>query len=43
MGLDGARAMAQRKVDEAREHLAGAGLLTGVLDGFTRFVVDRAS
>jgi geranylgeranyl pyrophosphate synthase len=43
MGLDGARAMAQRKVDEARGHLARAGLLTETLDGFTRFVVDRAS
>jgi geranylgeranyl pyrophosphate synthase len=43
MGLEGARTMARRKVDEAREHLAHAGLLTSVLDGFTRFVVDRAS
>jgi geranylgeranyl pyrophosphate synthase len=43
MGLDGARTMAQRKVNEAREHLARAGLLTNVLDGFARFVVDRAS
>jgi geranylgeranyl pyrophosphate synthase len=43
MGLDGARAMATRKVDEARGHLARAGLLTDSLEGFTRFVVDRAS
>ena len=43
MGLDAARAMANRKVDEARGHLARAGLLTDALDGFTRFVVDRAS
>ena len=43
MGLDVAREMARRKVDEARGHLSRAGLLTGDLDGFTRFVVDRAS
>ena len=43
MGLDGAREMAHRKVDEARGHLAGAGLLTDDLDAFARFVVDRAS
>ena len=43
MGLDAARAMANRKVDEARGHLGRAGLLTDALDGFTRFVVDRAS
>jgi geranylgeranyl pyrophosphate synthase len=43
MGLDGAREMANRKVDEARSHLAGAGLLTDELNAFTSFVVDRAS
>jgi geranylgeranyl pyrophosphate synthase len=43
VGLDGARDMAFRKVEEARNHLAAAGLLTPDLDGFTRFVVDRAS
>jgi geranylgeranyl diphosphate synthase, type II len=43
MGLDGAREMAKRKVDEARAHLARAGLLTDSLESFTRFVVDRAS
>ena len=43
MGLDAARAMANRKVEEARGHLARAGLLTDTLDGFTRFVVARAS
>jgi geranylgeranyl pyrophosphate synthase len=43
MGLDGARRMALRKVDEARGHLSRAGLLTDTLEDFTRFVVDRAS
>ena len=43
MGLDEARRMAERKVDEARGYLARAGLLTDTLDGFTSFVVDRAS
>jgi geranylgeranyl pyrophosphate synthase len=43
MGLDAARNMARGKVEEAREHLSRASLLTGDLDGFTRFVVDRAS
>jgi geranylgeranyl diphosphate synthase type II len=43
MGLDGARDMARRKVEEARRHLAGAHLLTEPLESFTRFVVDRAS
>jgi geranylgeranyl pyrophosphate synthase len=43
MGLAGARDMANHKVEEARGHLARAGLLTEALDGFTRFVVDRAS
>jgi geranylgeranyl pyrophosphate synthase len=43
MGLEVARGMANGKVDEARGHLARAGLLTDDLNGFTRFVVDRAS
>ena len=43
MGLDAARAMAVRKVDEARGHLAQAGILTDDLAGFSSFVVDRAS
>jgi geranylgeranyl pyrophosphate synthase len=43
MGLENARGMAQRKVEEARAHLARESLLTSDLEGFTRFVVDRAS
>jgi geranylgeranyl pyrophosphate synthase len=43
MGLESARAMAVRKVDEALDHLSRAGLLTDDLAGFARFVVDRAS
>jgi farnesyl diphosphate synthase/geranylgeranyl diphosphate synthase type II len=43
MGLDGARHMAQRKVEEALGTLAGTGLLTDTLRGFASFVVDRAS
>jgi geranylgeranyl pyrophosphate synthase len=43
MGLDAARDMAEKKVGEARDHLGRAGLLTDTLDGFARFVVNRAS
>ena len=43
MGLDGARAMAMRKMDEALSALARAGLLTDTLRGFAHFVVERAS
>ena len=43
MGLDGARDMATRKVDEALGALTRAGMLTDTLSGFARFVVDRAS
>ena len=43
MGLDGARAMAKRKVDEALGGLSRAGLLTDTLRGFAHFVVERAS
>lgn len=43
IGLESARAMASRKVEEALGHLARADLLTDDLAGFARFVVDRAS
>ena len=43
MGLDGARDMAKRKVDEALGALSKAGLLTDTLRGFSHFVVERAS
>jgi geranylgeranyl pyrophosphate synthase len=43
MGLENARAMAGRKVEEARAHLARESLLTSDLEGFTRFVVHRVS
>jgi geranylgeranyl diphosphate synthase, type II len=43
MGLEAARSLAQRKVDEARAHLAAAGILTDDLGAFAGFVVDRAS
>ena len=43
MGLEQARAMARRKVDEATSALADADLLTDTLRDFARFVLDRAS
>ncbi|HET9425993.1 MAG TPA: polyprenyl synthetase family protein [Gemmatimonadaceae bacterium] len=43
VGLGPARAMAERKVEEARNHLAAAGILTDALAGFARFVVQRES
>ncbi|MEO5567743.1 MAG: polyprenyl synthetase family protein [Gemmatimonadaceae bacterium] len=43
MGLEAARAMAQRKVGEARDYLTNEGILTDDLAGFASFVVDRAS